>query len=229
MQCFLDGGNMIPRVFHQIWINRSNPALPQEYCAYRDSWLQRHPGWEYRLWNLENLDFVPTRLDLVQSAPSYAQMADVLRYEILHRHGGIYLDTDFECLRSIEPILRDVHNFACSEDGLSVSIGVIGASPGSVYMQRCIAALPDRVGVTSPTLETGPRLLTRALLGGGLAGDFTLFPRAWFYPYGWNELHRANENFPDAYAIHRWAHSWAEPKGGILARAQRKLLRVLRS
>lgn len=220
---------MIPRVFHQIWINRSNPALPEKFSAYRNSWLQRHPGWEYKLWNLDNLDFVPQRLDLVKSAPSYAQMADVLRYEILHRHGGIYIDTDFECLRSIEPILEGVQNFACSEDGLSITNALIGASPGSVYMQRCVAALPDRVGLAAPTHETGPGLLTRTLLGEGLSGDFTLFPREWFYPYNWNELHRADENFPNAYAIHRWAHSWGESDRGLLTRVRRKALRMLRA
>lgn len=218
---------MIPRVFHQIWINRSNPELPEKFSAYRDSWLQRHPGWDYKLWNLDNLDFVPQRLDLVKSAPSYAQMADVLRYEILYRHGGIYIDTDFECLRSIEPILEGVQNFACSEDGLSITNALIGASPGSVYMQRCVAALPDRVGLAAPTHETGPGLLTRTLLGEGLAGDFTLFPREWFYPYNWNELHRATENFPEAYAIHRWAHSWGESDRSLLTRVRRKFLRML--
>jgi inositol phosphorylceramide mannosyltransferase catalytic subunit len=219
---------MIPRVFHQIWINRADPELPEKFRAYRDSWLQLHPGWEYKLWNLDNLDFLPQRMDLVKSAPNYAQMADVLRYEILHRHGGIYMDTDFECLRSIEPILEGVQNFACSEDGRSISNGFIGASPGSVYMQRCIAALPEKVGLAPPSQETGPGLLTRTLLGGGLAGDFTLFPRAWFYPYNWNELDRAGEDFPDAYAIHRWAHSWGESERNLLTRVQRKIHRLFR-
>jgi mannosyltransferase OCH1-like enzyme len=220
---------MIPRVFHQIWINSSNPELPVKFSAYRDSWLQRHPSWEYKLWNLDNLDFVPQRMDLVKSSLSYAQMADILRYEILYRHGGIYIDTDFECLRSIEPILGGVQNFACSEDGLSITNALIGASPGSVYMQRCIAALPEKVGLAPPTAETGPGLLTRTLLGGGLAGDFTLFPREWFYPYNWNELHRANENFPEAYAIHRWAHSWGESERGLLTRVRRKFPRLFRT
>lgn len=219
----------IPRTFHQIWINRDNPALPDKFGAYRDSWLERHPGWEYKLWNLDNLDFVPQRMDLVQSASSYAQMADVLRYEILHQHGGVYLDTDFECLRSIEPILDGVQNFSCSEDGLSVSVGIIGALPGSIYMERCIAGLPARVGLAPPTVETGPRLMTRTLLGGGVAGDFTLFPSAWFYPYGWNELHRAGEHFPEAYAIHRWAHSWQQSDRGLFTRVRRKVVRMLRA
>jgi mannosyltransferase OCH1-like enzyme len=218
---------MIPKVFHQIWINRNNPELPEKFRDYRDSWLALHPDWEYKLWNLDNLGFTPRRMDLVNSASNYAQMADVLRYEILLRHGGVYLDTDFECLRNIEPILVGVENFSCSEDGRSVSIGIIGATPGSIYMERCISALPERVGETNTAEETGPGLMTRVLLREGIAGDFALFPQEWFYPYSWNEPHRANEQFPDAYAVHRWAHSWGDADRKLTTRIRRKIKRML--
>jgi mannosyltransferase OCH1-like enzyme len=220
---------MIPRVFHQVWINRKNPDLPDKFRAYRDGWLALHPTWEYRLWNLDNLDFVPQRINLLKSATVYSQMADILRYEILARHGGVYLDTDFECLRNIDPILVGVKNFSCSEDERSVSAGIIGAVKNSVYMERCVAALPEKLGQTNPAEETGPGLLTRVLLGGGLGGDFTLFPREWFYPYNWNEPHRASEQFPQAYAVHRWAHSWADAESGLMTKIRRKVQRLLRS
>jgi mannosyltransferase OCH1-like enzyme len=219
---------MIPKIFHQIWINRNDPELPGTFRAYRDSWLRLHPDWEYKLWNLDNLDFTPRRMDLVSSAPNYAQMADILRYQILLRHGGVYLDIDFECLRNIDPILVGVENFSCSEDGRSISIGIIGAEPNSIYMERCISALPERVGVTNTAVETGPGLLTRVLLCDGLADDFTLFPQKWFYPYDWNEPHRANEHFPQAYAVHRWAGSWIDTDDRFLTKVRRKIKRVLR-
>lgn len=218
---------MIPRVFHQIWINSKNPELPANFSAYRDGWLKKHPGWDYKLWNLENLDFTPTRLELLSKTKSYAQMADILRYEILFRHGGIYLDTDFECLRCIEPILTGVQNFSCSEDGRSISIGILGAVPGSVYMQRCIDALPKELGLTSVSMETGPGLMTKVLLGQGIASDYTLFPQLWFYPYNWDEPDRANEAFTEAYAVHRWAHSWKDTDKNIPTRIRRRLRKIL--
>jgi mannosyltransferase OCH1-like enzyme len=216
---------MIPKIFHQIWVNRTAPELPEAYRVYRDTWRALHPDWDFRLWNLANLGFTPRRPDLLRSAANYAQISDLLRYEILLRHGGVYLDTDFECRRSLAPILAGVRNFACSEDGRSISIGILGAAPGSVYMERCLAALPARCGAAETQKETGPAFFTRVLLDGGIAGDFTLFPRAWFYPYNWNEPHRAHEAFPSAYAVHRWAHSWREPDTRWLARLARKFRR----
>jgi mannosyltransferase OCH1-like enzyme len=201
---------MIPRIFHQIWINRQSPELPADLAAYRDGWMKMHPEWDYKLWNLETIDFTPSRPDLIESATSYAQVADILRYELLARHGGIYLDTDFQCLKCIDPILDGVDNFACSEDGQIISVGILGATPGSRYMHRVIASLPDRVGVNPPNTETGPDFFTQVLLRQGVAGDFTIFPQAWFYPYNWDEPHRAGEVFPEAFAVHRWAHSWKD-------------------
>ena len=220
---------MIPRIFHQVWINKINPELPEKFCAYRDSWLTLHPDWQYKLWNLDNLDFIPRRMDLINSASSYAQMADILRYEILLRHGGVYLDTDFECLRNIDPILIGVKNFSCSEDGSSVSIGIIGAEPNSIYMERCLRALPKRVGERSAPEETGPALLTKVLLGDGISGDFTLFPQPWFYPYHWSEWERANEKVPEAYGVHHWGCSWNSGSdiSRLLTSAQRKIKRVI--
>lgn len=218
---------MIPKIFHQIWINPNSPELPDEYRAYRDGWLALHPDWDYKLWNLDNLDFTPKRMDLIKSAANYAQMSDVLRYEILLRYGGVYLDTDFECLRNIEPILEGVKNFSCSEDGRYICNAIIGAEPNSIYMQRCVNALPERVGIKITSVETGPYMFSWVLLNYGIGSDFVLFPREWFYPYDWDELHRANEEFPEAYAVHRFAGSWGKDVT-FLQRVRRKIKSVIR-
>ncbi len=121
---------MIQRIFHQIWINDEEPALPSKWGAMRDSWLQNNPGWDYKLWNLTNLDFEPSHQHLIDSAPNYAQVSDLLRYQILLRHGGVYIDTDFECFRGIDGILSGVDNFACSEDGRYIGNAILGATAG---------------------------------------------------------------------------------------------------
>ena len=36
---------------------------------------------------------------LFDRAETYAQKADIARYEVVHRFGGVYVDTDMECLR----------------------------------------------------------------------------------------------------------------------------------
>jgi hypothetical protein len=57
------------------------------------TWREKHPDWEYRLWtddDLERLvtDFYPHFLEQFLSYPNPVQRADAGRYLVLHRHGG---------------------------------------------------------------------------------------------------------------------------------------------
>ena len=39
---------MIPRIIHQTWKSRD---IPKHLRGYQESWLHKHPDWEYRLWD----------------------------------------------------------------------------------------------------------------------------------------------------------------------------------
>lgn len=203
---------MIPRLVHHVWINAADPALPAPFSTYRDGWRALHPDWTFRLWNLENLDFPRVRPELLAQCANYAQMADVLRLEVLYRYGGVYVDTDFEPLRPIGTLLDGAEHVFCSEDGISVSTGFLAAVPGSALMRRCLDALPARLGVAPPNVESGPGFVTRQLLGEGFEGGVRLLPSRLLYPYRMHEPERAAGPFDDAYAVHRWAHSWSPPR-----------------
>ena len=216
---------MIPKVFHQIWINKTDPALPEQFAIYRDGWLRLHPGWDYKLWNMENIDFPLRRPELLKKAGSYAQMADILRLEIIYQHGGIYIDTDFECLNPIEPLINNVDLFFCSEDGLTFTQSIFGAEKAHPLLLRLVEGLPSKIGIELPNLETGPGYVTKSLINDGFSGGLTVFPRTTFFPYNFYELHRANEEFPDSYAVHRYAGSWAKPRT-LRQKVLRKLQRI---
>lgn len=214
---------MIPRIIHQIWINESDSRLPEQFAAYRDGWLRLHPGWDYKLWNLQNIDFELRRPELLKQAGSYAQLADILRLEVVYQYGGVYIDTDFECCRSIEPLLENVELFFCSEDGATITQSIFGANQTHPLVLRLLRNIPSIIGKEQANLETGPIFITRNLLNHGFSDGLTLFPRSTFFPYNWSELHRANELFPEAYAIHRYAASWVRPLS-----FQQKIMRKLR-
>ena len=39
--------------------------------------------------------------DLIERSTNFAQRADIIRLEIVHRHGGLYVDIDSTALRSL--------------------------------------------------------------------------------------------------------------------------------
>ena len=199
---------MIPRVFHQIWLGEE----PFPYEAERAGWRRFHPDWELRLWQEADL---PADLELAEAANRLrqpAERADILRLELLHRHGGVYLDADFECLKPIDPLLDGVTCFLGLLDSGRVSNAVIGCVPGHPLLAKAMSEVRPRATYGPVDREgTGPLLLER--LRGGF-DDVTLFEPNVFY---------ATEREQAEYAFHLSVRSWKDEAGlrGDLARAER--------
>ena len=106
----------IPRIFHHVWT--SGDEMPEPVLATRRTWIDRHPGWEFRIWTLEDVGWLRNRA-LFERSETYAQKADIARYEIVHRFGGVYLDTDMECLRPIDGLIERLEFFSARQyDGI---------------------------------------------------------------------------------------------------------------
>ena len=206
------GAQAIPRVFHRIWLG--DRPMPAEHEAFAATWLERHPGWELRTWTDATLPALRNQAAF-DAAATPAQKADIARLEILLEHGGVYLDVDFECLRSIEPLLGGLAAFACAEDETAVTNAIMGCAPGHPFFRALVERLPhsiERYRDVNITYQSGPGLLTREVaLEQALGGCAPwIFGPDVFYPYHWSEPHRRHERFPDAYGVHHWTMSWVD-------------------
>jgi hypothetical protein len=106
----------IPRLIHQTWLD----AKPPEDIGSPRSWRDKNPGWTYRLWTDQDLrQFMqaefPDLLPIYDAYPNGVQRADLGRYCLLYRLGGIYADIDTVCLSSLEPIADDDRVVLCEE------------------------------------------------------------------------------------------------------------------
>jgi mannosyltransferase OCH1-like enzyme len=198
---------LIPKIFHIIWLGDS--PMPDEYIEYGKSWLENHPGWEMKLWNSENMINLQNQ-ELYDNATYLAQKADIARYEILYNFGGIYIDTDFECLRNIENLLQNVEAFSAYESEGIINIAIMGCTPKNPVFKILVDGIPESIKsnkIYPINYQAGPIYATRKLR---TRKDITIFRSELFYPYLWNEKHRKLENFPNAYAVHHWASSWVK-------------------
>ena len=139
---------MIPRILHQVWVGPDQ--MPRDFLDYRESWRRHHPDWEMRLWTDESLpgDFV--RPEAYERLRNPAERSDIIRLEVLFRFGGVYVDTDVECLRPIDPLLEGVDFFAGyvgrKEVGSktienAVNNAVIAAEAGHPVLERALREL----------------------------------------------------------------------------------------
>jgi len=193
---------LIPTVFHRIWLG-SRP-LPHKFRAFGDTWRRHHPDWTVKLWTDSHLD----RLDLpvfFYQARNDTERADILRYVLLYRYGGVYIDTDFECRRPIGRLLEGLSAFAAYQMPENVAIGILGCTPNHPALQAAVERLPSRVAELTFPESTGPPFFTELVTK---FPEVRLFEPSLFYPYLWTEMHRQDEEFPDAYAVHHWSGGW---------------------
>jgi hypothetical protein len=90
----------IPKILHFIHLGSGDL---HDYSARAVlTWLQMHPAWTVRVWSdgdLRDMLLAPT----IAQARTFAQKADIMRTEILYHYGGLYVDSDFEAFRPIDP------------------------------------------------------------------------------------------------------------------------------
>ena len=190
--------------------------MPPELEAHGETFRRHHPNWTFVLWNESNLPKLRNQA-LFDRALSFAQKSDIARYEILYEHGGVYIDTDFECLKPLDELLEGVTCFTATEDNTWFNIAILGAVPRHPLFDAVIRQVPLSIAAAprgAVNIQTGPVMFTRVVLERQQNGlnDVVVFPKELFYPYYVNEPHKRNGPFPNAYAVHHWAASWARPQ-----------------
>jgi inositol phosphorylceramide mannosyltransferase catalytic subunit len=189
----------LPRVFHQIWVGPD--PFPDEFLPYQQSWLEHNPGWQLRLWTEDTLPEHARRPEIFEQLRNPAERSDILRFELLWQHGGIYTDCDFECLRPIEPLLDEVRFFAGYRKPGHLSNAILGATPHHPLVDRALDQIRPRT--TYGTLDkdgTGPTFLDRLIATDPTA---TLFDHTVFYP-------RTLDQRRTAHAVHHKTRSWKD-------------------
>lgn len=97
----------IPKIIHQVYEDLSGP--PENLRILSESWKKNNPDWKYMFWTkseMEDLvnDF-PDFEGIYHKLPFNVQRWDVIRYMILYKYGGLYVDMDYECLKSLDSLL----------------------------------------------------------------------------------------------------------------------------
>jgi inositol phosphorylceramide mannosyltransferase catalytic subunit len=199
------GRQRIPRVFHRIWLGPE--PMPEAESAFGETWALHHPDWEHRLWGDDDLPELGVPAEIVARAENPVELSDVARFHILARYGGVYVDTDFECLRPLDPLVKGLDAFAAFQRAGEVNTALLGAIAEHPAFCRAAELVIETFGRAPLPASSGPPFFTHLLWD---FPEVTLFPPELFYPYLWTEPERRHEYFPDAYAVHHWAMSWRQ-------------------
>lgn len=208
---------MIPDLFHRIWLGKA--AIPYEYNEYWERLNNQHPEWFFMTWTEEEIDWIDLtdeNRQIYETSKTYSEKSDVLRFAILKKFGGIYLDTDVEPLKNFAPLLAS-KAFAGWEYDHKLCTAVLGAEAESEPVCVLVERMPEWVAKHQDDIaavRTGPAFLTACWWK---RTDVTRLPRDAFYPYGWWPGEEAKHQYflehgypQESYAVHHWAASWVE-------------------
>jgi inositol phosphorylceramide mannosyltransferase catalytic subunit len=214
----------IPKIIHQIWIGPKK--LPSIYLdTWKNDYIGMFPEYEYVFWDdikIDKLDMDERIRRIYNFEDTYFGKADIARYVIMEKYGGIYIDADSvwmnnKCLDKLIEKSKTTNYFASWEPLCSpeekrtprMSNGVFGCTPhhpNSKFLVDELISLEPRYEQirkkNSPWKVTGPMLITKLFHQPDL--KLTILPSVYFYPIRWHgitdpELHKKIDVSKDSY------------------------------
>jgi len=207
---------MIPKQIHYFWFGDAQKSELLRKCL--KSWEQHLPEYKIIEWNESNYDVTKNAFTLKAfSEKKWAFLSDYARLDVLSEHGGIYLDTDMEIIRPLDPLLSH-GSFIGMESATHANASIVGAVANHWFIQEVL----DSYTHTEPYV-TIPVKVT-AVLQKYIPikdkqqnyRDVFVFPHEYFYPFSFTETFNPNCLTENTYSIHWWDHSWGSKKAKVL-------------
>lgn len=206
----------IPKIIHYCWFGgKPKPELAQKCIK---SWKKHCPDYEIIEWNESNFEIAsaPKYVRQAYEAKRWAFVTDYVRLKAMLEMGGIYMDTDVEVIKSLDPYLTH-RGFAGFENPQSIQTGLLACEKGFPLFREFIAyydtaSFLKEDGTHDTT--TNVQVLTDLCVKHGLrrdgsrqtVADFDVYPVDVFCPVDFDteKLHKTKNTV----TIHWFASSW---------------------
>lgn len=209
---------MIPRVIHYCWFGKADMPAGARKCL--ETWQRFCPRYEIRRWDEDSFDVSACQFSQqAHNSKAWAFVSDYARLKIIYDHGGVYLDTDVELLRTLDDLLHHKAFFGFQTNGqIATGLG-FGAEKGNPVVAALAAGyevIPFLSSTGTPTTTPCPARDAKAFpqFGFRLDGSYqendgvTLLPADYLCPKSFAT--GIVSITPRSYAIHHFACSWAE-------------------
>jgi len=175
---------MIPRQLHFVWVGDESKT-PHRYI---NSWSRLNPDFDVRVWGNADLKsgWILAKHMRHFWDRELCGVADLMRWEILYKYGGIALDADSEAVSVIPEYLLEPDVWCCWESELLrpglLSNGAVGAVPENPLIGQIIEDLQaDEPGDLMAWQFSGPGRLTYTWQQYEYR-DLTIWPSQLFLP-----------------------------------------------
>lgn len=144
----------IPKIIHQIWSGIDEP-LPSHFKAFGNTWQRDYSTWQYEVWDNNRMEkFIQTNYpeywEVYIKFPFNVQRWDAIRYLILDKIGGLYVDYDYESIKPMDSIISNAsccfalepwsHCFAFKKR-MMFNNALMCSKPGHPFIKKVINAV----------------------------------------------------------------------------------------
>lgn len=215
--------SMIPRRIHYCWFGGGALSALNERCMA--TWRAMLPDYELKRWTEDNspLDTAYAREAIRRRR--WSRLSNYVRLHALGTEGGVYVDTDVEVVRPLDPLLGHecFIGFQLEQHPTDwVNSAVLGAVAGHPFIKACLDRTLSHFEETGD-LHRSPAVCTSVLKEMGLRrygmqeiGGVAVYPRESFYPYSWEEQFTPECVGDTTFCIHHWEASWVRRRGPLL-------------
>ena len=206
----------IPKVIHYCWFGGKPKPRLAEKCL--KSWKKYCPDYEIVEWNENNFDLsaAPNYVQQAMAAGRWAFVTDYVRLCALTQQGGVYMDTDVELVKSLDPYLRH-QAFAGFESLKGIQTGLLACEKNFPLFLEFLHHYDDASFLLpdgTPDTTTNVQVLTNLCLQKGLVlndrpqtvAGLTIYPREIFCPVDFDT--KVLQKTRKTVSIHWFSGSW---------------------
>jgi len=166
---------MIPKRIWQTW---KTHTVPEQWKASPESIHKYCPDWTYQLMDdQDNLQFVqetfPEYLSLYLQFDREIYRADMVRYLLLYKYGGVYLDLDIQLQRPLDHLFNTGSDLYLVQtpNWVGYTNSFMASAPNCPFWMKCIQKIKDRVenkpwyiqGDLKVLWTTGPNMVSEVI------------------------------------------------------------------
>lgn len=211
---------MIPKIIHYCWFG--GRPIPDDAQRFIEGCKKLNPDYEVIIWSESNFDYTSnTYVKEAYENRKFAFVTDYVRLKVLYDYGGIYMDTDVEVVKNLDPLLKNCA-FSGFEGPDRIPTGTMGAEPKNKWIELLLADYDNRhfvkedgsfdmttnvVTITNTTKTHYPIRLNNT---------FQNLVDVTFYPFDYlcakdlkDGIVKSTKN---TYTIHHFKGSWTSPK-----------------
>ena len=213
----------IPKVFHTFWL--SEDEILDEFKQNFETWKKHNPNFNlhiHRANEYEDLRKKISFLDTALTKKKWCYAADYLRSKVLDVEGGVYLDGDVICYKSLDELIKN-REYVVGVESMTdkIECAVLMFAPGNIIMKKMVEWYenwtPDKGFVLMPYLLEDVMKENNLEFDEVLDREFVSGVKS----YKWNkddvtntkDLVRIHTHTDKSYTMHNFTHTGYGPLG----------------